>query len=108
MYHEKTAASIRRHKRNVAILVVTCVLLVALLFFGTLRAQASAREQAAASLRNSIMTSAKQCCAIEGSYPSSVEYLEENYGLEVNHDDYIITYECFADNVPPSVVVVPR
>ena len=49
-----------------------------------------------------------RCCAIEGSYPSSLEHLEESYGLTINHDDYVITYECFADNIMPSVVVTPR
>lgn len=66
------------------------------------------REQAELSIRNAILNSAKQCCAIEGSYPSSLRYLEENYGLVVNHDSYVITYEAFAANVMPSVVVTKR
>ena len=49
-----------------------------------------------------------QCCAIEGSYPASLQHLEDSYGLAINHDEYIVTYEAFADNVVPSVVVVPR
>ena len=57
---------------------------------------------------NAILNSAKQCCAIEGSYPASLEHLESDYGLRVNRDDYVITYEVFAENILPSVVVVPR
>lgn len=49
-----------------------------------------------------------QCYAIEGSYPSSLSHLEDAYGLTVNHDDYIINYEWFADNIPPSVAVSVR
>ena len=49
-----------------------------------------------------------QCAAVEGAYPASLKYLEEHYGLIVNHSDYAVTYEAFASNVPPSVVVVPR
>lgn len=60
------------------------------------------------SLKNSIIQSANQCYAIEGSYPYNLEYLENNYGLSVNHDDYSITYEVFADNVAPNVVVVEK
>ena len=70
--------------------------------------QENAKTQGAVALRDSILASAKQCCAIEGSYPSSLEHLEESYGLTINHDDYVITYECFADNIMPSVVVTPR
>lgn len=66
------------------------------------------REQGAVSVRNAILDSAKQCCAIEGAYPSSLAYLEENYGLVVNRSDYAITYEVFADNVMPNVVVLAK
>lgn len=66
------------------------------------------REQGAVSVRASILDAAQQCCAIEGSYPSSLTYLEEHYGLVVNRDEYAITYESYAANVPPAVRVVPR
>ncbi len=66
------------------------------------------REQGSASLRAAVLDAAMQCCAIEGSYPSSLAYLEEHYGLVVNRDDYAVTYESYAANVPPSVRVVPR
>lgn len=66
------------------------------------------REQGAASVRDAVLRAAAQCCAVEGSYPHTLRHLEEHYGLTVNHDDYAITYEAYASNVAPSVVVVPR
>lgn len=65
-------------------------------------------SQGTVSLKHAIVQSANQCYAIEGSYPYNLEYLENNYGLVVNHNDYSITYEVFADNVAPNVVVVER
>lgn len=87
------------------IAVILCVLIVvgAWIFFGIAKVQA--QEQGTVSVKQSIMDSAKQCFAIEGAYPSSLEYLEENYGLAVNHDAYVIYYDAFAANLPPSVVV---
>ena len=70
--------------------------------------RASTLEQGAQSAREAVLNAAMQCCAVEGSYPSTIEHLEEHYGLSVNHDDYIIMYEAFASNVMPSVTVVPR
>lgn len=55
-----------------------------------------------------VRKAAMQCAAVEGAYPARLSYLEEHYGLIVNHQDYAVTYEAFASNVPPSVVVVPR
>lgn len=66
------------------------------------------REQGAASVRDAVLRAAAQCCAVEGSYPHTLRHLEEHYGLTVNHDDYVVTYEAYASNVTPSVVVVPR
>ena len=67
-----------------------------------------AREQAAVSVRNAIVAAAVQCCAVEGSYPSTLSHLEEVYGVVVNQDDFAVNYEWLDDNVPPSVVVKPR
>ena len=108
MFHELTyrQEKLRRIQRIVA--VVAVVAIVAVLFFGISAAQASARDQAAMSLRESVLNAAKQCCALEGSYPSTLEHLEKNYGLTINHDDYVVSYEWFADNVLPSVVVTAR
>ncbi len=66
------------------------------------------KEQGAASLRNTIIETSKQCCAIEGAYPESLEYLEANYGLSINKNDYIVTYEVYAENIAPTVVVLVR
>lgn len=88
--------------------VMVLVLAIALAWFAMGAIGANLREQGELSVRNAILTSAKQCCAIEGAYPSSLNYLEDNYGLVVNRNDYTITYEVFADNVMPNVVVLAK
>ena len=108
MYHEP---SIKQRKRRRNARLATLVLVVVLVVGGWLAAGAigqNLREQGAVSVRNAILSSAKQCCAIEGSYPASLEHLESDYGLRINRSDYVITYEVFAENIMPSVVVVPR
>ena len=108
MYHELTKQEIRRRTRKRMAGLLAIVLVVVLVWLSSNAIGASLREQGELSVRNAILDSAKQCCAIEGSYPSSLEHLEQGYGLRVNRDDYVITYEVFAENIMPSVVVVPR
>ena len=99
----------RKHRRGMRFAAVALVLALAVGgWFAAGAVGQNLREQGAVSVRNAILDSAKQCCAIEGSYPSSLEHLEQGYGLRVNRDDYVITYEVFAENIMPSVVVVPR
>ena len=88
-----------------ALLAVLVVTLVAVAWQPVERAL---REQGAEAARAAVLRAAAQCCAVEGAYPSTLAHLEEHYGLSVNRDDYVVTYEAFASNVTPSVVVVPR
>ena len=59
-------------------------------------------------LRQSARKAVVQCYTIEGEYPSNVEYLEKNYGLEYNHEKYFIDYELFASNVMPNIDVFEK
>lgn len=56
-------------------------------------------------LSDAIKKSAVQCYAIEGVYPPNIEYLEDNYGLIVNHGSYVINYNVFASNIMPEIAV---
>ena len=46
------------------------------------------------------------CYAIEGVYPSSVEYLEENYGVLIDHSRYEINFQTAGANVIPAVELI--
>lgn len=107
MYHEATYEELRRRRTRriaaVGALVVACLLVWVAYGF----ARSLAREQGASALRESVISAAQQCCAVEGSYPTSVSYLEDHYGLVINQGDYWVDYEWLGDNIAPSVVVRP-
>ncbi|WP_283607395.1 hypothetical protein [Faecalispora anaeroviscerum] len=48
------------------------------------------------------------CYAIEGTYPPSFEYLEENYGVQVDDQKYYVDYQIFASNIKPEIRLVER
>lgn len=89
----------------IAVLVTAVVVIAALLIgFGG----AEKRQEGARAIRDLIERTARQCYAVEGVYPPNLAYLEDHYGIEVNKKDYYVTYEAFASNVPPSVIVTPE
>ncbi|WP_251197584.1 hypothetical protein [Anaerotardibacter muris] len=108
MYKEPTKEQ-RNKTRNriITVVVVVCALVIALVIALNV-VFSNAREQGAASIRNTILNAAMQCAAIEGSFPTNLSYLEDNYDLRVNHEDYVVIYEVLGSNVLPSIVVVPR
>ena len=108
MYHPQSTDQIRLRQQSWRRAIVAAIVVVALSVVGFFGANYAIREQSALSMRTSILERAKQCCAVEGAYPQSLSYLVDHYGLVINDRDYVITYECYADNVVPSVVVVPK
>lgn len=59
-------------------------------------------------VREAVKNAALTCFAVEGAYPSDIEYLRENYHLAYNEDEYFITYEAFASNRLPDIWVTER
>lgn len=108
MYHELMDEVLACRRRRTAISVVVGLLLAVAVALVIPVIGSSAREQGAVTLRQSILDAAARCCSVEGSYPATIDYLERHYGLRVNDVDYIVTYEAYASNVMPNVVVMPR
>lgn len=89
---------------------VLIVLLAAVLAVGSVLPQIrrDLREESRTAIRDAVLRAAVECYAVEGTYPDSLDYLERNYGLTVNHRDFIIAYEVFASNLLPDVQVLVR
>lgn len=70
----------------------------------------SSRQEAESlkQMQDSIQKAVLNCYAIEGSYPATIDYMEEHYGLQIDHDRYDVFYEIFADNVMPEITVVSK
>lgn len=62
-------------------------------------------EEGAATLDKALHRASIQCYAIEGRYPPSVDYLAENYGVQIDAEKYVVFYEGFASNVMPDITV---
>jgi len=100
-----------RKRRRIVRIVVALVLVAAFAIGGFALYRgvgADLEAQRRVALKNAVTNAAVQCFALEGSYPDSLAYLEVNYGLQVNHDEYIVTYTAYASNVLPEVEVLGR
>ena len=89
-----------------SLLLAAVVLLVFLYGFSRISKTAEGEQQHA--LERSIRKSLVSCYAIEGAYPDSLSYLEEHYGLLIDHERYVVEYEPFGSNIWPTVQVVRR
>lgn len=60
------------------------------------------QEQLIKSLERSIT----QCYAIEGSYPPSLKYIQENYGLVYDNNSLFIDYQFIGANIYPDITII--
>ena len=84
------------------------VLLIALFLQGVVDVSGNSMAEKKRLVEQAVWRATVNCYAIEGIYPPNLEYLEENYGVDVDEENYAVFFSSFADNVLPSVRVVPR
>lgn len=101
----------RKHRRGFMGILASAVLFVVvmlILSFGTASLSGSADIEGLAATQNAVERAAVLCYATEGFYPPSLAYLEENYGIQVDHARYVVRYEAIASNLMPAIKVVGR
>ena len=57
-----------------------------------------------AAIRKALVT----CFAVEGFYPSEINYLEKYYGLVIDWNKYDLYYNLYADNLLPYYKLVTK
>ena len=97
----------RTKEKPWGILAIPIAILAMLLFLTALNnldqgRQQEGKRQLEEALRNASMA----CYAAEGIFPPSLEYLEENYGIPVDHKKYTVIYEYIGSNLMPDITVL--
>ena len=101
---------IKRNTNNqTALLIIELLLIIAV--FATLLSSfrnldTDASREGVKQLETSVRRSVMACYASEGVYPPDVQYLRDNYGLQVDDSHYSIQYSIFAENLMPDITVI--
>lgn len=88
------------------LLIAVCVLLIFGLALTNLNS--GHHEESKLQLEQAIRRSAVACYAAEGVYPPSLDYLQDHYGLQIDHSKYHVVYEIFAENLMPDITVLDK
>lgn len=93
-------------KNKLKIITVVLIILFTFYFYYSVEnVQIVSEKQNFEILTDAIKRSVVQCYAIEGFYPPNIAYLEDNYGLTVNHNKYVVSYRIFASNIMPEIEI---
>lgn len=97
-----------RVNRSLLLSAVLFALIIAWLIISVGNARDASLKSRAETLKKSVMNGASLCYSIEGEYPRDLEYLEENYGVNVDRELYTVHYEYFGANVCPTVTIIEK
>ena len=80
-----------------------------LLFFfqGVYAVDNTTSEEQAKSLEEAIRRSIIQCYAVEGTYPPSLDYLKQHYGIFYDSNLFYVDYTPIGSNIMPDITIIP-
>ena len=88
--------------------VLAFVILFVLFIWGVSSVSDTTYEKQEAGLHTAIERSVVQCYAVEGTYPPSLSYLEEHYGLTYDQNLFFIDYQVYGSNIYPDITILRK
>lgn len=89
----------------IALLLLSVTVCLFVFATGQLSARVGAEQLSV--VENAVRRNAMQCYAVEGRYPPDLSYLEERYGLMIDHDRFVVHYYSQGANLLPEISVFP-
>ena len=92
------------YKREIAI-VLLMVALLAGVWLVVSRVSTKSDTAQTQFVVDAVHNAALTCYAVEGAYPTDLEYLRTHYGLAYDQERYRVSYDAFASNLLPDIKV---
>ena len=77
-----------------------------MIMYGLHQTEQSSRSEGRRILEDSIRHAVIVSYAVEGRYPESIAYLEENFGITIDRSKYKVHYSIFATNFMPDITII--
>jgi len=86
--------------------VLFTLVIICMIIYGLQQTERSSKSEGLRILDDSIRRAVVMCYAVEGRYPDTVRYIEENYGIHIDRTRYAVHYNIFASNLFPDITVI--
>ncbi len=93
---------------SVSLPVITFIVILALFLYGISAISGTAAGEEKRNLENALERDIVHCYAVEGVYPPTLDYIEQNYGLTYDTDQFMIDYQVIGSNLMPHFTVIER
>ncbi|MBE5918476.1 MAG: hypothetical protein II833_07245 [Pseudobutyrivibrio sp.] len=97
-------------KKNAAETTIISAVLFILIFvvflFAVSKASEGSKHEQRQSLTDAIDRAIIQCYVTEGRYPESFDYLQKNYGIIYDDEEFRVDYVIYGSNMRPEVTII--
>lgn len=90
------------------LIYILCPLVILIFILGINSISETTVTKQKESLETAINRNIIHCYAVEGFYPPSLEYMEENYGLTYDKDLFFVDYQPIGSNIRPDVTILVK
>ncbi|MCI9161642.1 MAG: hypothetical protein HFG59_00005 [Lachnospiraceae bacterium] len=88
---------------------IGCFALIVFLFTaGTSLVSDKTDAQEIQTLEQAVNRGIVHCYSMEGSYPASLQYLKDHYGLTYDDERFFVDYQTLGSNIMPDVTIIDR
>lgn len=97
-----------RKSHTLIISFLLFLLIAGLFYFSTDAWSGTASKEQKATLERTLQESIVHCYCVEGRYPESLAYLQDNYGISYDKERYFVDYQPIAENIMPDITVIEK
>ena len=94
--------------RSAIVPILFTAAMIGMIVYGLQQTEAASRAEGLRILEDGIRRAVVICYAVEGSYPESIAYIEDNYKIHIDRSKYTVHYDIFASNLMPDIKVIER
>lgn len=94
--------------KKVRITFILCFVLILFFLYFTYHMNQSNLDKQYESLNLALQHDIVHCYAVEGTYPPSLQYMVEHYGLLYDHDLFYVDYQPIGSNIYPNYEIIKR
>jgi len=82
--------------------------IILIIVYALRQTEQASRAEGLVILEDSIRRAVVTAYAIEGRFPESLQYIEENFGVHIDRNRFVVHYMIFAPNIMPEILVIER
>lgn len=94
--------------RKLHLTFLAFIALIVAVFLGFSDISERTRNNQRESLETALKRDVIHCYALEGTYPPSLKYIKEHYGLIYDEDRFFVDYRPIGSNIMPDITIIER